>query len=252
MIKLTFLGTRGNTKVRSAAHRMHSSLLVRAGSKRIMIDCGGDWLGRLGTIAPDAILITHAHSDHSLGLKDGAPCPVYATAESWRCLERMPVEHRELVGPGTAFAIGPLEFVAVPVIHSPVAPAVAYRVKPGGASFFYVPDVFELPDSLEVLSGIDLYIGDGARLEHPIKRGQGSRVFGHASVREQMSWCAQAGISRAVFTHCGTPIIRAGEIEAANALNALARQFAIEANFARDGQEICLGSASHLRPVEIA
>lgn len=42
--RLNVLGTRGDTKIRSTAHQMHSSQLVRCGSTRIMIDCGADWL----------------------------------------------------------------------------------------------------------------------------------------------------------------------------------------------------------------
>jgi glyoxylase-like metal-dependent hydrolase (beta-lactamase superfamily II) len=48
-----------------------------------MIDCGADWLARLKAVAPSAIVITHAHPDHAFGLARGAPCPVYATAETW-------------------------------------------------------------------------------------------------------------------------------------------------------------------------
>jgi len=106
MIKLTFLGTRGNTKVPSAAHRMHSSLLVSSGGARVMINCGADWLGRFGAIAPDAMLITHAHRDHALGLTHGAPRPVYATAETWHPLDGLPIDRRQLVIPCSEFTIG--------------------------------------------------------------------------------------------------------------------------------------------------
>lgn len=203
-----------------------------------MIDCGADWLGQLSAISPDAIVITHAHTDHALGLKDGAPCPVYATAETWQALGRMPIGLRELVRPRMAFEIGPAAFEAVPIIHSAIAPAVGYRVTVDGLSFFYVPDVLRIPDSMEVLSGIDLYIGDGARLEHPIVRG--NRAAGHASIREQLSWCADAKVSDAIFTHCGTPIINADRASIDEALKALARPLHIEASFAFDGEKICL------------
>ena len=73
-IELTFLGTRGELKIRSRRHRHHSSLLVHHGDTCKMIDCGADWLGRLRAIAPTAILLTHAHPDHAAGLIEGAPC----------------------------------------------------------------------------------------------------------------------------------------------------------------------------------
>jgi len=85
-IELTFLGTRGELKIRSRRHRRHSSLLVHCGDTRMMIDCGADWLGRLRAIAPTAILLTHAHPDHAAGLAEGAPCPVYATKKTLNLL----------------------------------------------------------------------------------------------------------------------------------------------------------------------
>ena len=62
---------------------MHTSLLVCWRRKRVMVDCGDDWLGKAARLRPDAIAITHAHPDHAGGLKYGAPCPVFATRESW-------------------------------------------------------------------------------------------------------------------------------------------------------------------------
>lgn len=212
-----------------------------------MIDCGADWLGQLSAISPDSIVITHAHIDHAFGLKDGAPCPVYATAETWQCLDQMPIRLRQIVRPKTHFQIGPVDFEALPLVHSAIAPAVGYRVTVGGASIFYAPDVLRIPDRVDALNGIDLYIGDGARLEHPIRRGEGKRVSGHASIREQLSWCEEAKVRHAIFTHCGTPIINADEASTGAALQALARPFAIEAAFARDGEEILMQSRLHRR-----
>lgn len=82
---LTFLGTRGETRIRSGEHARHSALLVEYAQARAMIDCGADWLGRLDALAPGATMLTHAHPDHAGGLAAHAPCPVYATKEThWR------------------------------------------------------------------------------------------------------------------------------------------------------------------------
>ena len=67
VVELTFLGTRGEIKVRSHRHQRHSALLIEHGDARIMIDCGADWLGRLHGIVPTAIVLTHAHADHAGG-----------------------------------------------------------------------------------------------------------------------------------------------------------------------------------------
>lgn len=59
-----------------------------------MIDCGANWAGRLDEISPHAIFVTHGHPDHAFGLKDGADCPVYATAETWETLSGFPIRQR--------------------------------------------------------------------------------------------------------------------------------------------------------------
>ena len=86
---LHFLGTRGEIEVRTRQHRMHTALLVWHRTGRVMIDCGLDWLRRVRRLRPDAIVLTHAHPDHAWGLKDGAPCPVFAPEQTWQTLSKM-------------------------------------------------------------------------------------------------------------------------------------------------------------------
>jgi phosphoribosyl 1,2-cyclic phosphodiesterase len=90
-----------------------------------MIDCGADWLRALKAVAPTAIVLTHGHGDHAFGLAKGAPCPVYATAETWSLIDRFPIEKRRIVEARIKVAIGGVNFEAFPVQHSLRAPAVA-------------------------------------------------------------------------------------------------------------------------------
>ncbi len=174
-----------------------------------MIDCGADWLHRLHAIAPSTIVLTHAHADHAAGLIKGAPCPVYATAATWELLSRMPILDRRTMPLRKAVLIGGIQFTAFPVQHSIRAPAVGYRVSAADCCFFYLPDVADLPKAVDALRGIDVYIGDGATARRSMVRRKGDEWVGHAPIVRQLDWCAKAHIQRAVFTHCGSPIVRA-------------------------------------------
>src|SRR5437764_15425401 len=101
-MRLKFLGTRGEIEARTKRHWMHSSLQVASNEYVVMIDCGIDWLGHLTRLRPDAIFLTHAHADHAGGLKDGAPCRVFATADTWDKLKGFAVRNRSMIRPRKA------------------------------------------------------------------------------------------------------------------------------------------------------
>ncbi|MEJ2031673.1 MAG: MBL fold metallo-hydrolase [Deltaproteobacteria bacterium] len=237
-MKLRFLGTRGLTESRTARHRMHSSLLLAYRGNHLLIDWGEDWLEEVLRPRPAALLITHAHPDHAGGLKNGAPCPVVATAEAWREMKSFAIEDRRKALPRRPFSLAGFTIEAFPVVHSVRSPAVGYRIAAGRAALFYVPDVVYIPDRARALSGIDLYIGDGATLARSMvrKTPQGS-LFGHTPVRTQLTWCQKEGVGRALITHCGSEIVR-DEERAAVRLAAMAEERGILAELAYDGLEI--------------
>jgi phosphoribosyl 1,2-cyclic phosphodiesterase len=237
-MRLTFLGTRGEIEARTRRHRMHSSLLVSHDGCEVIIDCGVDWLKRVRKMRPNAIFLTHAHSDHAGGLKNGAPCEVSATEETWKTLQRFALPKRFVVAPQQAIRIGGLTFVAFPVEHSLVAPAVGYRITGTGSSIFYVPDVISIPEPARALSGVSVYIGDGATITRPLARKRDNALIGHAPIAVQLQWCKRESIPGAVFTHCGSQIV-AGDIKATTEkIRMLGRELDIGVQIAHDGLEI--------------
>ncbi len=131
----------------------------------------------------DAVVFTHSHADHILGLDDvypfsarsGRPMPVYASAET---LDQIRITFRYLFAenpyPGIAeihtrqidgvFSVGDLRFEPIHVFHGTL-PILGFRV----GNFAYVTDVNCIPDdSLKKLAGLDCLVIDGLRYRpHP-------------------------------------------------------------------------------------
>ncbi len=239
-MKLVFLGTRANIEARSRRHRRHASLLVAYRGREVMIDCGADWLGKVGRLRPDAIVVTHAHPDHAGGLRRSAPCPVYASRESWQVMDAYGLRDQHVLHPRSAVEIAGITFEAFPVEHSLQAPAVGYRIRAGGACVFYVPDLVSIPDCSAALASVDLYVGDGAALTRPLVRRRGQALIGHAPVAAQLVWCQEEGVPWAVFTHCGSQVVSGDGRRLAARVRAMGQERGVKAQFAHDGMEIVL------------
>jgi phosphoribosyl 1,2-cyclic phosphodiesterase len=238
---LTFLGTRGNIDVRTRRHRRHTSTLVSHRGKRVMIDCGTDWLREVHRLAPDAIVLTHAHPDHVDGLRNGSPCPVYAPAAVWEALASWPIEERHRLAPRAPADIRGIRFEAFSLEHSVIAQAVGYRITAGLKTFFYAPDVLRIRHTMAALRDIDLYVGDGATIDRPIVRIERQKrvSVGHASIATQLDWCARAGVPRVIFTHCGRAIV-AGPSDVEMRISDLGRARHVETTVAEDGLRLRL------------
>jgi phosphoribosyl 1,2-cyclic phosphodiesterase len=239
-MKLTFVGTRGEIEPRSRRHNRHSALLVSHRSGRVLIDCGADWLGRFTRFRPTAVVLTHAHPDHAAGLRNGAPCPVFMTSKTWHALVRYPIGQRCVIEPRNQVKICGMSFEAFTLEHSLIAPAVGWRMRLGRACFFYAPDVVSIHEPDEALGGVRLYIGDGASLIRPLVRKRGAHLIGHASMREQLDWCAKHGVRRAIFTHCGSAIVTGQENKLAGKLCEMAGDVGVKARIAHDGMTLML------------
>jgi phosphoribosyl 1,2-cyclic phosphodiesterase len=239
-MKLTFIGTRGEIDARTRRHRMHTSLLVSYRSTNVMIDCGLDWLGKLKRVSPRAIVLTHAHPDHAWGLKQDAPCPVYAPEKTWQELTHYPIKDRHVIEERTPTKICGITFEAFPVEHSILSPAVGYRVSAGRACIFYAPDLIFIHERSAALNGVQLYIGDGATVTRSFIRKRGRALIGHSAVRTQLAWCQKEGVPRAIITHCGSEIVTGDEREISAKIRTMAAERRLDARIAYDGMKVKL------------
>ena len=165
--------------------RLRSSLLLES-DVTVVIDTSVDFrlqMLQCGVKRLDAVVFTHSHADHILGLDDvyplcaraGRPMPVYASPETLKQLRitfrylfaenlypGIPeVDLRPIDGP---FTIGQIEFKPIEVFHGNM-PVLGFRIGDLG----YVTDVNRIPEeSLERLRGLKFLILDGLRYRpHP-------------------------------------------------------------------------------------
>jgi phosphoribosyl 1,2-cyclic phosphodiesterase len=191
-------------------------------------------------LRPKAIVLTHAHPDHAWGLKNGAPCPVYAPQKTWQTLQISSIKERHLIKERTPTRISDIMFEAFPVEHSILAPAVGYKVSAGRARIFYAPDLIFIHDRAAALKGVQIYIGDGATLTRSFVRKRGERLIGHAPARTQLTWCRKEGVPRAIITRCGSEIVTGDERKLTAKLRAMATEPGLEARIAYDRMEFIL------------
>jgi phosphoribosyl 1,2-cyclic phosphate phosphodiesterase len=157
----------------------------------------------------DAIIFTHAHADHVLGLDEvrrfnaimGRPIPCYASRETWDVLRRTfyyvfdglvrkgggvpELEPCEITGP---FSIGSVQIVPVLVWHGDM-PVLGFRF----GSFAYLTDCNRIDDaSWPLLEGLDTLVIDALR-----DRPHGT----HFNVKEALDVVARLKPRRALTTH---------------------------------------------------
>jgi ribonuclease BN (tRNA processing enzyme) len=240
VVKLTFLGTRGYIELQNERHARHSALHVSYHGRGAMVDCGETWLGKLHHLKPRAIIITHAHPDHAFGLKEGAPCPVWATEQAWEKLEEFPIREKRIIPLREPVVIRGIAFEAFAVQHSIRAPAVGYRISAGKTTVFYAPDLVYIHERRAALSGCRLYIGDGSTVENSLVRKQGDQLFGHTPVRTQLTWCAREGVPKMIVTHCGSGIVTGEDKGVRAKIDAYARERNVAVDIAWDGMEVVM------------
>ncbi len=190
-------------------HRLRTSVLLESQAS-IIIDTSVDFRNqmiRYGVKRLDAVLFTHSHVDHILGLDDvypfniwsGKRIPAYGSEETLREI-KLTFRHlfEERAYPGVSeidlvpidgkLRIGDLDLEPIEVFHGQL-PVLGFRA----GSFAYVTDVSHIPEeSFDKLEGVDSLVLDGLRYEeHPT----------HFSLSQAAETAARIGARETYLVH---------------------------------------------------
>ena len=191
--------------------RMRPSVLLEYGGRSVVIDTTPDFRSqamRAKLERLDALLYTHGHADHILGLDDVRPynakqrstVPIYASSETLATLRRQfayifegsptfsslpQIELREVDGPFDLFGA---RVIPIPAFHGP-SPVLGYRL----GNVAYLTDFSLVPEpSKDLLRGLDHFILDALRYTpHPM----------HSNVEQSLALVEELKPKHAWFTH---------------------------------------------------
>jgi phosphoribosyl 1,2-cyclic phosphate phosphodiesterase len=147
--------------------RLRTAALLQVGGKNITIDCGPDFRAqmlRTGIDRLDAILITHQHNDHIIGLDDVRPfnfrnnmdMPVYCTAPVETELKQRFAYIFEIhrISKNQPFEVEGQQVIPIELMHGRM-PVLGFRF----SNFAYVTDVRTIAEEeLEKLRGLDTLV----------------------------------------------------------------------------------------------
>lgn len=223
-MKVTFLGTGTSVGVPVIGcrcevctsqdprdRRLRPSLWIQDADRSILVDTSSDLRRqalRYGIDRLDAVLYTHAHADHILGLdevriynyRQKQTLPVYGSSTTlenlrrtfWYVFEATPVgggkPRIETVEIEAPFRLGDLEIRPVPLWHGSL-PVTGYRI----GDFAYCTDTNRIPpEGLEILEGVRVLVIDALRDEdHPT----------HFTVEQALAAVERIGPEQAWLTH---------------------------------------------------
>jgi len=209
MMKLKFLGTKGEIEEYSQKHKYHSSLLIEYKNFKLLIDYGELHRYSLEKIKPDALLITHAHPDHYIWtIKDvKTKIPVYSTKETLNYGKFKP-ENYKTIKPGKKFKIDKFKILPYKVLHSIKCPTIGFKISVDKKTLIYNPDLVDIINKNKILKKVDYYIGDGSSIKANLVRKKNNKIFGHARIITQMNWCKKYNVKNIIFTHLGKETIK--------------------------------------------
>ena len=223
-MKLKFLGTGTSTGVPEIGckcevctstdprdRRLRCSALLENEGTTILIDCGPDFreqMLRADVRKIDALLMTHKHYDHVIGIDDLRPytrekeLPIYADRETEMQIRAFfPYCFGRIKYPGVAnigivpvsdkssFKVGNVDVMPIRVFHG-MFPITAYRF----GKLAYITDMSYIePGELEKLEGVEVLVINALRFSKPHKT--------HQTVLEALQVVERIKPKRVYFTH---------------------------------------------------
>ncbi len=150
-------------------------------------------------VVPEAVVVTHSHHDHTLGLHELAKLrlPLYLTKATEREIRKLfpRLDYRIThIAPGIPVDLGEgLELRAFDVEHGST-PTLGLRLQRDGRSVAYMPDLGAPPAS-KLARNADLAVVDGSSRSRP--------VGGHLPMEQMIAVAAKLRPGRTLFTHIG-------------------------------------------------
>ncbi len=224
-MKVTFLGTGTSQgvpvigcdcEVCSSADpkdkRLRPALLLESEEARVVIDCGPDFrqqMLREGVRGIDAIVLTHEHNDHIIGIDDVRPfnfmqkrdMAVYATRAVMKELQNRfayafaaerypgsPMIDLLPIDKSSRFQIGDIDFQPIEVMHGKL-PVLGFRM----GDFAYLTDMKTITsEEAAKLSGVDMLVVNA--LHH-------TPHHSHLSLNEALAFIEEINPRQAYLTH---------------------------------------------------